>query len=90
MINGTTKIKNVVPAIHAAFPVLHSNFWLNRDVLDAALRAFSVIQEHDTLKLKPRPHPFPVPVPAPAPPFETAALGGAIAETHLSLEAQCP
>lgn len=90
IINGTTKIKKVVPAIHAAFPVLHSSFWLNREVLDAALRAFSVILEPDTLKLMPRPHPFPEPVPAPAPPFETAALGGAIAETRLSLEAQCP
>ena len=26
MIRGTTKIRNVVPAIHAALPVLHNNF----------------------------------------------------------------
>ncbi len=40
MMSGTTSTKKVVPAIHAALPVLHASFWLKRAVLLAALLAF--------------------------------------------------
>jgi hypothetical protein len=40
MMSGTTNTKNVVPAIHAALPVLHISFWLKRALLLAALLAF--------------------------------------------------
>ena len=36
MMRGTTSTRNVVPAIQAAFPVLHRSFLLNRAVFEAA------------------------------------------------------
>lgn len=63
MMSGTTSTNNDVPAIHAALPVLHSNFWLNLAVLVTAFVAFSKYGVSDRLKLTTLPH-FLVPVPA--------------------------
>lgn len=63
MMSGTTSTNNDVPAIHAALPVLHSNFWLNLAVLVTAFVAFSKYGVSERLKLTTLPH-FLVPVPA--------------------------
>ena len=36
MMRGTQRIKNVVPATHAALPVLHNSFWLTKLPVDSS------------------------------------------------------
>ncbi len=77
MMSGTTNTKNVVPAIHAALPVLHISFWLKRALLLAALLAFWYNDE----SASPLAHP---------PPFSPLLSTAAISPLQQTLCSLCP